>query len=497
MIVDDDIDMKTISRLISSLILLTLLSSSAFGQAVFKYKGSEFPIREIKEGEITFLSLTDLAQASDCKVRWDPWYYEAKLTQGKNELIVPMLSNFVRFDDQLLNITYPALYRRGDIYVPALTFISALDNLVSNTLFWDEKEQTVWAEESRYNIVDINFEPKMNGFLIEIVTREKLPYEVYVSEQKWININIFGGKLDERHFRTHPHPNAIRKVEAFQFGQSAQLAIKFYRTISKFHHNFTTNPPRIQIAIVDTAFDATKLDTLAIPHERSRTFNTVVIDPGHGGSEDGVTGALGTKEKDVTLGVAQKLKDMFDNDPTVSVLLTRYGDSATTLQQRADVANLYGDLFVTLHTNYTQDNSGNSGFATFFLAPADDDDARATAMLENRSILLERPSASAIDSLSFVLLDFMQTDYLDDSKALAHYVQDALDDRLKTKSRGVDQAGFFVLSKVHMPSVLVELGYLSNKKDEALLRKASFQQRAAEAIYDGIKKFIDKSDASD
>ncbi|MFH1891698.1 MAG: N-acetylmuramoyl-L-alanine amidase [Candidatus Zixiibacteriota bacterium] len=489
--------MSALTRLIITLFLTLAVCPSIFGQAVYKYKGSEYPIRQISEGELTYLSLMDLARASECKLNWDPWFFEAQLTSGKSDLVVPMFSNYVRFDNQLLNITYPALYRHGDIYVPAITFVEALDNLVSKSLFWDEVEKTIWAEESQYNIVDVNFEPKMNGYLIEIVTREKLPYEAYVSEQKWINVNIFGGKLDERHFRTHPRPKAIKKVEAFQFEQSSQLAIKFYRTISSFHHSFTTNPPRIQIAIVDTTFDPTVLESIDVPHDRSGYISTIVIDAGHGGDETGAVGSQGCREKDVTLSVAMKLKELFDEDGTTSAMLTRYVDTTLTLQQRADLANTYGDLFLSIHTDFSDDNAKNSGSLTFFLAPAIDDDARRTAMLENRSILLERTSGASADSLDFVMIDFMQTEYQEESKELASDIQNELEDRLKIKSRGVDQAGFFLLNKVYLPSVLIELAYLSNKRDEALLKKESFQQKAADAIYYGVKKFIDKHNAGD
>ena len=233
-------------RLTAVFFILVALCSSLSAEAFYKFRDVVEPIREIQEGDLTYLSAVDLARATGCEIHWDPLTFRAKFIRGESELVVSMFSNFVRFDDQLLNITYPSLYRNGDLYVPAITFIKALDYLIPTSLFWDEVEKTVRAEESQYNIVDLKFEPKINGYLIEIILREKLPYEAYVTEQKWINVNIFGGNLDEQYIRTRPRPRAIKKVRAFQFEESSQIAMKFFRTITKFHHSFTTNPPRTQ-----------------------------------------------------------------------------------------------------------------------------------------------------------------------------------------------------------------------------------------------------------
>jgi len=327
------------------------------------------------------------------------------------------------------------------------------------------------------------------------VLRDKLPYEAYVTEQKWININVFGGTLDERLFRTIPRPKVIQKIRAFQFEESCQIAIKFYRPITKFHHSFTTNPPRIQIAIIDTTFDPSSIDTImADTDEDTDPIDVIVIDPGHGGEENGAEGQRGTKEKDITLAVAQKLRDLLTKNQSLSVIMTRDTDTTVTLQERADIANSNGgDLYVSIHCNAFEDDDV-SGSQTFFLAAAMNDEARATAMLENKSVMLESGNSedNYQDDLDFILLDLMQTEYLSESQDLAKMVQSELGDELKIKSRGVDQAGFFVLNKVFMPSVLVEMAFISNKKDEALLKKDAFQQKAAEAIYKGIQRFIEK-----
>lgn len=482
-------------KYIASLILACALLSTAYGDAIYRSKGTEEPVRSITEDRKTYLSVVDLARATGCTLKWNPMLFEAQLVYGEHLLKTTMFSNYVRFDEQTMNMTYPAVYREGDLYVPAETFLKTLDYLIPATLFWDETSMTIRAEEALFNVVDIEFENKANGYLIEIILREKLPYEAYVTEQKWVNVNIIGGTLDDTYLSTLSRPRVIRRIRAFQFEESAQVAIKFYRTISKFHHSFTTNPPRIQIAIVDTTFNPDEIDTLAsTEYDDTDPIDVVVIDPGHGGDEDGAMGSQGTSEKDITLGVSLKLRDLLAQHDDLEVIMTRDEDKTLTLQERADIANSKGgDLYVSIHCNSYWDED-ISGSQTFFLAAAMNDEARATAMLENRSILLERDKMDfePVDDLDFILLDLMQTEYLSESQELAKMIQTGLAEKLRIRSRGVDQAGFFVLNKVFMPSVLVEVAFLSNKREEALLKKDQFQQKAAEAIYEGIKKFIDK-----
>ncbi len=488
--------MILLSRIIVALIVITALSSPLQADALYKFRSIEESIRDIREGDLTYLSIVDLARATGCQIHWDPLSFQAQLIFGESDLVISMFSNFVTFDDQLLNITYPALYRNGDLYVPAITFINALDNLVPTSLFWDEATMTIWAEESQYNILDLKFKPKMNGYLIEVIVREKLPYEAYVTEQKWININIFGGNLDERHFSTLPRPRAIKRIRAFQFDESAQIAVKFFRTITKFHHSFTTNPSRIQISIVDPTFDPSLVDSLDDePLDQSNPVDVIVIDAGHGGEEEGAIGQRGTKEKDIVLSVARRVHELLSADSSLTVVMTRTSDTTMTLRERADFANHNGgDLFVSIHTNASSENPRASGSQTFFLASATNEEARVAAALENRSLAFDREyeDKQPFDDLDFVLLEQMQTEYLSESQELASYLQDEMKNKLKIRSRGVDQAGFYILNEVAMPSALVELAFISNKREEALLKKDSFQQKAAEAICAGIKKFIDK-----
>jgi len=472
-------------------LIVTIVGQGLMG-ATLDLRGSHH-INHIYDGEICYLSLTDLADRLDLEVNYDPRAFEARIKSGENLLVVNQFSSFVRFDDDLRNIVYPVLYRNADFYLPAITAVPLLSDLAQLNLVWDNSNLAIHGASLSHNVLDLRFSPRTNGYLCEIILAHPLEYEILQSEGNWLAITLQGGTLSSNYIASRPHGRAISKIRAFQFDGSAQISLQFRRPISELHHNLASDPDRIQIAVVDTSFDYTALDTLRSPEE-SDPIDVIVIDAGHGGSEDGAIGPNGTKEKDVVLDIALRLAMLLAADSNLQIILTRGSDTTLLLDERAEIANSAGgELYVSIHANWFEENSVK-GAQTFFLAAALNDGARATAMLENQSLLIGRDSSEGADDdeLSLILSDLLQTEYLTESQALATEIQTELIKKLKSVDRGIDQAGFFVLNKVYMPSALVEVAFISNKHEEALLGKSSFRQKAAEGICAGIKNFIDK-----
>jgi N-acetylmuramoyl-L-alanine amidase len=221
-------------------------------------------------------------------------------------------------------------------------------------------------------------------------------------------------------------------------------------------------------------------------------FDCVVLDPGHGGRDPGAVGYSGTYEKDRTLEVALLVRDLLRiRCPDLRVVMTRDDDSYVSLGERTRVANRErADLFVSIHCNASTNRSA-MGFETFFLSRARTDDARAVAALENRAARFdEEEPASADDPLSFLLADIAQRLYLNQSSEFAGTIQRRLAGiRAGQPDRGVKQAGFYVLRGAFMPSVLVELAFISNPREERLLRQLDYRYAAAEAIVAAIMDF--------
>jgi N-acetylmuramoyl-L-alanine amidase len=224
---------------------------------------------------------------------------------------------------------------------------------------------------------------------------------------------------------------------------------------------------------------------------------TVVVDPGHGGRDPGATGKGGLREKWVTMKAARLLREeLLKRMPSVRVVLTRKGDVMVPLKQRTEIANKErADVFISLHANFSY-NRDARGMETYFLSLAKTDEERAVAAMENAPLAKEASWEAGQPSgeLEFILWDSAQTAWLDQSQDLARHIQD-LAARRGLGSRGVKQAGFYVLSGAYMPSVLVEVGFLSNRSEEASLKDERHLRKTAEVVADGAVQFLRRRSA--
>lgn len=231
---------------------------------------------------------------------------------------------------------------------------------------------------------------------------------------------------------------------------------------------------------------------------------TVVIDAGHGGRDPGAMGQI-AQEKNINLGVALKLgQKIAANFKDVNVLYTRKTDVFLTLQERANFVNQNSaDLFICIHTNAAE-NRDVSGAETFTLGLDKLASNLDVAMRENSVMLLEEDYKTTYQGFnpnsveSYIMFEFMQDQYIDRSLSFASSVQDQFTKQYNRKDRGVRQAAFWVLHKSACPSVLIELGFITNKAEEQFLHSSKGQQVMADAIYDAFVEYkhqVDKKTA--
>ncbi|PKP21210.1 MAG: N-acetylmuramoyl-L-alanine amidase [Bacteroidetes bacterium HGW-Bacteroidetes-20] len=223
--------------------------------------------------------------------------------------------------------------------------------------------------------------------------------------------------------------------------------------------------------------------------------NKVVIDAGHGGTMPGCVGKK-SKEKDITLAVALKFGKLIEkNCPEVKVIYTRKTDVTVEVFRRAEIANDHkADLFISIHCNASE-NRGAHGVETFVMGLQKSEASIAIAKKENADILLEKnykENYGGFDPNSAeasVIFSLYSTAYLKNSAILASKVQNHLLKNTQLADRKVQQAGFWVLYKVAMPSILVELGFLSNKIEEEFLIKESTQDIMAISLYNAFIEY--------
>lgn len=226
---------------------------------------------------------------------------------------------------------------------------------------------------------------------------------------------------------------------------------------------------------------------------------TLVIDAGHGGDDYGAIGLVrGTKEKDLNLHVAKLLADKVRQTyPEVKVVLTRDKDVFLPLQQRADIANKnHADLFISIHTNAAE-NRKAQGAETFILGTDRMEENLDVAIRENAVMKLEQDQTvyqgfdpNSIES--YIIFELMQNQYMDNSLAFAELVQNQFVGALNRANRGVRQAAFWVLLKSACPSVLVEMGFVSNAEEEKWLASEEGKTGIVNSIFCAFEKYYKK-----
>ncbi len=229
---------------------------------------------------------------------------------------------------------------------------------------------------------------------------------------------------------------------------------------------------------------------------QGKKFKTVVIDAGHGGHDEGCSGT-GSKEKTVALSIALKLGKLIEtNDKDVAVEYTRKTDKFVTLDNRAKIANTKrADLFICIHANANA-KSSPYGSETYVLGLHKTDEQEEIAARENSVIELEENSSSKYQKITpekLIARTMQLSAYLNQSISFASEIQKEFK-KIGRKDRGVKQAGFVVLYKTTMPSVLIETGFLTNPQENAFLKSSANQQKMAKAIYSAFKTYKQKRD---
>ena len=217
----------------------------------------------------------------------------------------------------------------------------------------------------------------------------------------------------------------------------------------------------------------------------------IVLDAGHGGHDTGAVGPAGTQEKDVVLDVTRRVARKLEAGLGVKVAQSRDSDVFVALRDRTNFANKQrADLFVSIHAN-AHPRSVSEGVETYFLSSeASDSGARQVAAIENGVVQLEAPnSRQRNDVLKSILWDLAQSEFQAESSFMAETVLDSMSRSLNLINRGVKQAGFYVLGGAAMPAILIEIGFLTNHREERKLATPEHREAIARAIYAGLAEY--------
>lgn len=269
------------------------------------------------------------------------------------------------------------------------------------------------------------------------------------------------------------------------------------------NHKFSYNLSILGMALLSTMLILPSFSTQA-PKQAIDKLQTIVLDAGHGGKDPGCNGANEVWEKDVTLAVVKKLGKLIEDSLSdVKVLYTRKTDVFINLWERPKLANKNNaDLFVSIHCN-SNNNTSPQGSETYFMGLHKTDGNLDVAKRENEAVIFEEDYKSNEQYGGFdpnspesdIIFTLVQNAHMVESSRFSSIVEKKSTNFTSIKSRGVKQAGFLVLWQAAMPSVLVELGFLTNSSDRAILKTSAGQDKVAQGLFASIveyKKLRDK-----
>lgn len=231
------------------------------------------------------------------------------------------------------------------------------------------------------------------------------------------------------------------------------------------------------------------------PTAQRWSLDCIVLDPGHGGHDVGAVGIGGIQEKNITLALARRIAQMLNAQiPSARVVLTRDKDRFVELHRRCEIANTAGGkLFVSLHCNAAPTKPHPArGVEVYVLSPARTDEAAAVAARENASIRYESDSMRyQSESIHHrILATVEQHGFLELSHRLAQLLDSTMSEALRQPTRGVESAGFLVLVGAAMPSLLVEMGFLTHPEEARLLQRSAHQEKIARAVVQAILTYV-------
>jgi N-acetylmuramoyl-L-alanine amidase len=339
-------------------------------------------------------------------------------------------------------------------------------------------------------MMDLSQEVRFETHRLKEDASKGLPPRIYV--------DIFGAQV-AMHSKdpVKVDDGLLRQVRVGQFSHDVVRVVLDMTSLRNHNAFLLPDPYRLVIDVqgqnaLEPSVSLTK-DKTTTPAKKSTTsppagIRKIVLDPGHGGRDPGAIGVGGIAEKDLVLSVARKLARKIRQEMGIDVVLTRKDDSFVPLEDRTAIANAENaDLFVSLHMNASP-NGDARGLETYYLDNTTDEASIRLASRENGT------ARNKVSDLQFILSDMTQNMKLEDSITLAHRLQGSLVSTMARKMAdvrdlGVKKALFYVLVGARMPSVLVEMFFITNKTEGRAMTHDTYQNAVLDSLYDGIQKY--------
>lgn len=402
------------------------------------------------------------------------------------------------------NLTDDALFRIAEIYLARRNFVSASESFKKIADKYPEGDQAKKARQ-KYNSIKITADKKYAELtpvakpkkFTSNTPKPKVSKQIVVAKQDFQmrTVSSVAGVSDKEIIvaefkeKIQEEKKQKRIVENIRHSAPAKPSIKPVKKVEEA--TFKTRPlPRKREKIKD-GFGRGYLFTPKGSKENQINSPLIVVDAGHGGKDHGAKSASGIKEKDVNMKIAKHVKTILVNRYKYRVVMTRKDDTFISLKDRSEISNKRNaDLFVSIHANAAKRKSAH-GIETYFLGTSHNEQALETAARENGELVRSVKD----DQVQQILASLITTTKINDSSRLAGRVQENLFRSSKKTNRnlknlGVKEGPFYVLHGADMPSILVEVGFLTNRKEAKMLSQPEYLYRLASSIAEGIHKYL-------
>jgi len=489
---------RQIVAAIVSIVALSFLTSTALGSQI-SFAWMDKPervdsIRTTEEQNGSYIDLIDLAKHLKIPYVVSKHKERLRFDLPGGRMIFTVGLPFVMVEGQMRQMPVPLLPPGNGILAPVEQLIEFLAEYYPGDLFYNPHKQRILASQPGSDLLGVRFAIE-NGVTRAMVTANRqLVCETELLDNAGITLIFLDGTIDVERFSIGETLGAITSVHIKDSPEGARITFIADSGMAFDRFDIMDDPP-LYIATF-TSDERQKTDesiTMRLEEERNQwEFDIVVIDPGHGGKDPGAIGPTRVYEKKVVLDVGLRLRDAL-RKKGVKVVMTRKKDVFIPLAKRTKIANSSGGkLFISLHCNSCPDRRAR-GVETYFLSPTKTERAMQVALKENSVIKYEESQDQYQDLTeeNFILLSMAQANFIKESQDLAVVMQNRVSAGTGLKNRGVDQASFYVLIGASMPSVLFEMAFLSNKKEEQKLKDKRFRQKLADSICSAVMEFLE------
>ena len=488
--------------LITALFAILFPLSSTFAQSseiniLLDNKPLETLVPSVIENDRLYVSARDVVEALGGEPNYRNAFKLLTINIDNHKVSLVIDDPFLTIDEKVVPLEMPARIIDNRVMIP----LEVIKIIAEVDIKWDKQARTLFVNTIRPYLLKVRSYsyPDKTRVVIDLSEKTEFRADKLINPDR-IFIDIMGSdvKLEDTSKQIKIDDGVIKTVRTAIFNEEIIRVVFDLYQETRYELFSLIEPDRVVIDIFKSAEEAAISETLPVKPEEKPVSKPeitgeriVIIDPGHGGNDPGAIGPTGLKESEVTLGIALYLEKLLKG-AGIPTYLTRSKDEFISLEDRTSFANQKnGFIFVSLHANSVLNPRPSAqGIETFVLSSIHiGASAKDVADRENRA---SRAHPELDTDLAKIIADLEESANIKYSFDFAKIVQEKLVNYLKLVDRGVKQAPFVVL-KVNMVAVIAEVAFVSNPKEEKLLKNNEFRQKSAQALFEAIKYYIENT----